>query len=194
MVRSFPPSVVLFLGCLVLLAAERVGELWLSRRNARLAFAEGGVEVGRGHYPAMALFHTLFLLSCAGELLIFQPPFPPVLGYVALGVALGAQALRYWAVFTLGVRWNTRIVIWPQVAPVTTGPYRFLRHPNYLAVVPGALRSSAHPRLLSDRAAVRFWQRAAVGGARSGRGARAGRRLPDRLRCVAALCASRESA
>ena len=114
---------------------ERLAELIVSKRNARWAFAHGGKEFGRGHYPAMAAFHTLFIISCAAEALIFRRTFPGIVGWFALAGALAAQALRYWAVITLGRRWNTRIIVLPGAAPVTSGPYRLLRHPNYLAVV-----------------------------------------------------------
>jgi methyltransferase len=125
----------LYLCFLGLLALERFGELVLSLRNARVARAAGAVEAGRGHYPVMVAFHSLFLLSCALEVTLAHRQFPGGLGWAALAVALGAQGLRYWAVAALGVRWNTRVLVWPGVPPVTTGPYRFLRHPNYLAVV-----------------------------------------------------------
>jgi methyltransferase len=61
--------------------------------------------------------------------------FPGVPGLAALAVAIGAQALRWWAIATLGWRWNTRIIVVPGASPFTGGPYRFLRHPNYLAVI-----------------------------------------------------------
>jgi methyltransferase len=83
----------------------------------------------------MTVVHTLFLGSCAGEVLLAHRPFPGALGFVALGVALGAQCLRYWAIGSLGERWNVRIIVVPHAPPVTTGPYRFVRHPNYLAVI-----------------------------------------------------------
>jgi len=124
-----------YLAFLVLLAIERLFELWLSRRNARLAFARGAVELGRAHFPAMALLHTLFLFSCAAEVLLLQRAFPGILGFFALGAALFSQALRYWAIATLGPRWNVRVLVVPGEEPVTGGPYRFLRHPNYLAVI-----------------------------------------------------------
>jgi methyltransferase len=125
----------LYLCFLGLLGLERFAELLLSLRNARAARAAGAVEAGRGHYPVMVAFHSLFLLSCALEVTLAHRPFPGALGWTALAVALCAQGLRYWAVAALGVRWNTRVLVWPGVLPVTTGPYRFLRHPNYLAVV-----------------------------------------------------------
>jgi methyltransferase len=128
-------SLGLYLGFLGLLAAERMGELVLSWRNARQAREAGAVEAGQGHYPVMVVFHTLFLLSCAAEAVLWPRTFPGALGWAALSVAVAAQGLRYWAVISLGARWNTRVLVWPGVPPVTSGPYRFLRHPNYLAIV-----------------------------------------------------------
>jgi methyltransferase len=83
----------------------------------------------------MVVVHTLFPFACVGEVLILKRPFPGALGLAALAVSLGAQALRWWAITTLGWRWNTRIIVVPGSSPVTGGPYRFLRHPNYLAVI-----------------------------------------------------------
>lgn len=124
-----------YLGLLGLLAVERLVELVLSKRNAARAFARGGVETGQAHYRVMVVFHSLFLVACVAEPYGLGRPFPGTPGWVALGVALGAQALRYWAIASLGERWNTRIIVVPGLAPVTRGPYRFLRHPNYVAVV-----------------------------------------------------------
>ena len=124
----------LYLGLLALFALERGAELWLSTRNARRALARGAVESGRGHYPAMVAVHTLFLAACAAEALAFPEP-PPAAALAAVAGALLAQGLRWWAVASLGDRWSTRILVVPGEAPVTRGPYRWLRHPNYLAVV-----------------------------------------------------------
>ncbi|MFH1176345.1 MAG: isoprenylcysteine carboxylmethyltransferase family protein [Acidobacteriota bacterium] len=128
-------SVWLYLAFLGLLYAERAVELVVSRRNLRRAFAAGAVEVGRGHYPVMVAVHALFPLACGAEVLVLHREFPGGLGFAMLGVAVACQALRWWAIATLGWRWNTRIVVAPGAAPVTAGPYRFLRHPNYLAVL-----------------------------------------------------------
>lgn len=124
-----------YLAIVAALALERMFHLALASRNARRAFAMGAVERGRGHYPAMAVFHALFLLSAAAEAIVLKRRFPGVLGWIALGGALGAQALRYWSIATLGSRWNTRIIVFPGTAPISRGPYRFMRHPNYLAVI-----------------------------------------------------------
>lgn len=125
----------LYLAALALLGAERVAELVRSSRNARRLLARGGVEVGRGHYRPMVLFHALFLAACAFEALVAPAPPPLALAAAAATGGLLAQALRWWAIATLGERWSTRVVVLPGAAPVTAGPYRLLRHPNYLAVV-----------------------------------------------------------
>jgi methyltransferase len=125
----------LYLAGLGALALERGFELRLSARNARRQLSRGAREYGRGHFPAMVALHSAFLLACAAELLAFRPRLRPVLAIPSLTVALAAQGLRYWAVYTLGDRWNTRIIVRDGAAPITTGPYRYLRHPNYLAVV-----------------------------------------------------------
>jgi methyltransferase len=83
----------------------------------------------------MALVHALFIPACALEVLVLRRPFVPAIGFAALAGALGAQGLRYWAIGSLGDRWNVRIIVLPGEPPVTRGPYRWLRHPNYLAVI-----------------------------------------------------------
>ena len=128
-------SVRLYLGLLALVALERGVELVLSSRNGRLARTRGAVETGQGHYPVMSVFHGAFLVACALEVVLLDRPFPGVVGWIAFAVVLAAQALRYWAVATLGWRWNTRIVVVPGAVPVTGGPYRFVRHPNYVAII-----------------------------------------------------------
>jgi methyltransferase len=116
-------------------AVERVAELVVSTRNARWAFARGGVEHGRGHFGPMVVLHTGLLLGCALEVLLADRPFLPWLGWPAFAVALACQGLRWWCIASLGPRWNTRVVVVPGLALVTRGPYRWLRHPNYVAVV-----------------------------------------------------------
>lgn len=124
-----------YLALLGLLACERGFELWLSRRNAALAFAQGGVEVGQGHLGVMRALHTVFFFACALEVVALDRPFDPRLGLPMLALALAAQGLRYWAITTLGPRWNVRVIVVPGAQVVTSGPYRFLRHPNYAAVI-----------------------------------------------------------
>jgi len=130
-----PGPIALLHAYLLLLLAERGVELVLSTRNTRRALAVGGVEAGRGHYPAMVVFHVAFPVCCALEPLLWPRDWPLAAALAAMAVALLAMALRWWAVAALGDRWSTRIVVRPGLPLVSGGPYRFLRHPNYLAVV-----------------------------------------------------------
>lgn len=125
----------LYTGLIALVGVERLWELRLSVKNAAWAFARGGKEYGLPHYRFMTVFHAAFLGACVAETWLLHRPFPLPWGFGALGVALAAQGLRYWAITTLGPRWNTRVIVLPEAEPVTGGPYRFVRHPNYVAVV-----------------------------------------------------------
>ena len=120
---------------IVAVAFERLAELVVSARNARWAFARGGIESGRAHFAPMVLLHTGLLVACVVEVHVAGRPFVPLLGWVALAAALGCQVLRWWCIATLGPRWNTRVIVVPGLALVARGPYRWLRHPNYVAVV-----------------------------------------------------------
>lgn len=118
-----------------LVGAERVAELVVSARHIRAARAGGGVERGFGHYPVMVALHTGLLVGAVGEVLVADRAFHGWLGWPMLAVVLAAWGLRWWCVATLGASWSTRVVVVPGAPLVTTGPYRFLRHPNYVAVV-----------------------------------------------------------
>ncbi|MDT5263500.1 MAG: methyltransferase [Mycobacterium sp.] len=117
-----------------LVAAERVAELVVSQRNLATSRARGGSEFGAGHYPAMVVLHAALLAACLIEVLALHRPFIPALGWPMLAVVLAAQGLRWWCIATLGWQWNTRVVVVPGAPRVTGGPYRYLPHPNYVAV------------------------------------------------------------
>ena len=116
------------------LALERLFELRLSRRNAAWAKQAGAVEYGARHLVLMKLLHTAFFISALLEVWLLARPLVPALAGAGLALVLLAQALRYWAIGTLGRRWNARIIVVPDDPVVTSGPYRYLRHPNYVAV------------------------------------------------------------
>ena len=118
----------------VLVAAQRLFELVIARRNERRARARGAVERGRGHYPLIVALHTLWLVSTLVEGLLRGPDLP-VFWPVPLALFLLVQPLRYWALFSLGGRWNTIVLIVPGEKPVRRGPYKYLDHPNYVVVV-----------------------------------------------------------
>ncbi|MFG2138179.1 isoprenylcysteine carboxyl methyltransferase family protein [Streptomyces sp. NPDC048650] len=115
--------------------AERIAELRVARRHARWSLARGAVESGRGHYPAMVVLHTGLLAGCLAEVWWAGRPFAPATGWAMTAVVVAAQALRWWCIRTLGPRWNTRVFVVPGLPLVAGGPYRRLRHPNYVAVV-----------------------------------------------------------
>jgi methyltransferase len=128
-------SITWYFVLIALVAAERVAELVVSTRHTAWARERGGVEYGRGHYPPMVVLHTALLLGCLVEVLWLDRPFVPWLGWPMLAVVLAAQGLRWWCILTLGAAWNTRVIITPGVPLVRRGPYRWVRHPNYVAVV-----------------------------------------------------------
>jgi len=118
----------------MLVAVQRLLELSYSRRNEIRLRDRGAVERGRGHYPVVVAIHTLWLVSTLVEGLL-RGPEPPVWWPVPLAAFLLVQPLRYWAIFSLGVNWNVRILVVPGSKLVRSGPYRYFPHPNYVVVV-----------------------------------------------------------
>lgn len=131
-------AVIMFV---VVVAAQRIGELVLSARNARLVRLRGAREYGSRHFPLLVFVHVAFLVCLAAEVL-FLGARPPRWWPLCLALWMGAQALRYSAMRALGDRWNVRILVVPGEPPVSSGPYRFLRHPNYVAVAVELLAAS----------------------------------------------------
>ncbi|MEQ1834808.1 MAG: isoprenylcysteine carboxylmethyltransferase family protein [Candidatus Eisenbacteria bacterium] len=130
-------------GYLAVLAVQRVSELLLSARNLARLRARGAVECGAEHFPIFVLLHAGYPVALVCELL-FAGARPGAAWPLWLGLWLAAQALRIVAIATLGERWNVRIVVLPGEPPVSRGLYRWLPHPNYLAV---ALEFVAAPLL-----------------------------------------------
>jgi methyltransferase len=118
-----------------LVALQRLLELGLSRRNERILRARGAVERGQGHHPLIVALHALWLLSTLVEGISRRDSDLPALRPLPLALFLLVQPLRYWAILSLGENWNTRILVVPGAKLVGRGPYRFLRHPNYVVVV-----------------------------------------------------------
>ena len=124
-----------YVGLIALVGVERLAELRLSVTHMAWALARGGREYGRGHYPAMVVLHTALLGGAVLEVVVLDRPFLPVLGWSMLVLAVLSQALRWWCITVLGRQWNTRVVVVPGLPLVARGPYAWLRHPNYVAVV-----------------------------------------------------------
>ena len=113
----------------LLVALERLAELALARRNTRRLLAAGGTEVGAEHYPLFVILHGCWLLA----LFVLVPDDAPV-DWALLGLFVALQAGRAGVIASMGGRWTTRVIVVPNAPLVTRGPYRWLRHPNYLIV------------------------------------------------------------
>ena len=118
---------------LVALALQRGLELLVSRRHERALRAKGAYERGAGHYPVIVGLHAGWLVSMLLEAWVWGAELS-LLWPLWLALFVGGQALRYWAILSLGERWTTRVVILPGAPLVERGPYKHLQHPNYLAV------------------------------------------------------------
>lgn len=120
---------------IAVVAVERLLEVVVAERNRRWSRERGASEQGAGHYPVMVVLHSALLAGCVIEVALLHRPFIPVLGWSMLVLVVAAQGLRWWCITTLGRQWNTRVIVVPGAQRITTGPYRLIPHPNYVAVV-----------------------------------------------------------
>jgi methyltransferase len=121
--------VSLAVAIVVAVAVQRLLETIYAARNTRALMARGGIEIGRKHYPLIVALHVFWLIA----LVVALPPDPPIHA-APLIVFLTLQALRVWVVATLGPYWTTRIITLPGAPLIRRGPYKYVRHPNYLIV------------------------------------------------------------
>ena len=127
-------AALVVVGLWLAIVAQRLVELRVAKRNEAWAREQGAVEHGAGHYPLFFVLHTGWLLAWPIEAWLRGPTL--ALGWIAGLVVFGlTQILRYWAITSLGLRWNTRILVLPGAPRIRRGPYRFVPHPNYVAVV-----------------------------------------------------------
>ncbi|MCY8669231.1 hypothetical protein MOF42_07915 [Bacillus haynesii] len=123
----------MFWTILSIFAAQRLLELAAAKFNEKNALKEGAVEYGKRHYPYIVALHVLFFVSLIWETIAFQRgPLP--MAFVVVTGLIFTQALRYWALFSLGRCWNTKILVIPGTNLVRKGPYQWFKHPNYVAV------------------------------------------------------------
>jgi methyltransferase len=115
------------------LVLQRLAEVQIAKRNERILKAKGAVEAGESHYIWMVLMHTSFFVLFFMEVMLWNAQSP---GWwiVPFAVFIIAQVIRVWAIASLGVYGNTKIILLPGAKVVAKGPYRFIRHPNYLVV------------------------------------------------------------
>ncbi len=114
---------------LFLVAVQRLVEVVYAERNTRALLARGAVEVGRAHYPLIVALHAVWLTS-----IVLLLPRDATIHWWALALFIALQLARVWVLATLGPYWTTRIITLDAAPLVRRGPYRFVRHPNYLVV------------------------------------------------------------
>lgn len=114
---------------IAIVAIQRFIETIYATRNTRVLIARGAKEIGREHFPLIVALHVCWLIA----LIFALPPDPPI-HLIPLFLFLVLQALRIWVIATLGPYWTTRIITLAEAPLIRRGPYRFLRHPNYVIV------------------------------------------------------------
>jgi methyltransferase len=124
-----------YFGLLALIALERLLELYISKRNQRRMASRGIQKISEPHFPWMVAVHTALLVGAGLEVWLFRRPFLLWLAIPMFVLFFFAQAMRVWVVRTMSGHWNAEIMDSTQLGVVTGGPYRWVRHPNYVAVV-----------------------------------------------------------
>jgi methyltransferase len=127
-------SVIAFLALLLAVALLRLVELRISKQHQKEMTARGAAKVDEPRFRWMVLLHTAVLVGAALEVVFLRRPFLPWLAAPMLGVFLAANVVRWWVIRTLGEHWNVQVVDSTCLGVVTTGPFRYVRHPNYAAV------------------------------------------------------------
>lgn len=124
---------MLFVIVLSVVIVQRLVELIIANRNEKWIRSQGAFEVGADHYPVMVLMHAGFFVTLLLEVTALDRPLSPI-WEILLVIFLLAQVMRVWCLISLGKFWNTKILVLPGADVVKKGPYRWIRHPNYLIV------------------------------------------------------------
>ncbi len=127
-------SVYLFLALLAAVGLLRLIELRISRRHQESLLAGGAVPVPEPHFKWIVLIHTGVLIGAALEVIALRRPFLPILAAVMFALTLASNLVRLWVILALGNLWSVRVMDSTRLGVVTSGPFRFVRHPNYAAV------------------------------------------------------------
>jgi methyltransferase len=135
---------IVFLVIISVVALQRLLEIRKSKRHQKLLLTQGGKEHAPNHYKMMVFMHTAWFGAMISEVFYFQRPFNLTQFKIAFVVMLMGNWLRFESMRTLGNRWTVRILTLPNTTPISTGIYRYVRHPIYLGV---ALELAAIPLL-----------------------------------------------
>jgi methyltransferase len=124
-----------YLSLLMLVGMERLAELWISRRNQRQLEKQGARKIPEPHFRWMVILHGCVLAAAGAEVLFLHRPLIPALGIPMAVLFVLSNILRWWVIRTLAGHWNVEIMESSRVGVVSSGPYRWVRHPNYVGVV-----------------------------------------------------------
>jgi methyltransferase len=127
-------SFYLFLALLLAVGSMRLVEMRISRQHQREMAARGAAKVDEPKFRWMVLLHTAVLIGAAVEVVFLKRPFIVWLAAPMFAIFIAANALRWWVIRSLGAHWNVQVVDSSRLGVVTTGPFRYVRHPNYAAV------------------------------------------------------------
>lgn len=127
-------SVIAFMALLLTVALLRLVELRISKRHQDEMIARGAAKIDEPRFRWMVLLHTAVLLGAALEVVFLKRPLIPWLAAPMFAIFLAANAVRWWVIRTLGQHWNVQVMDSTGLGVVTTGPFRYVRHPNYAAV------------------------------------------------------------
>jgi methyltransferase len=127
-------SVYLFLALLLAVAALRIFELRISKRHQQQMASRGAAKVKDPYFRWMAMFHTVVLSGAAAEVILLHRPLIPALALPMFLLFVAANLVRWWVIRTLGEHWNVQVVDSSKLGFVASGPFRYVRHPNYAAV------------------------------------------------------------
>ncbi|MCG7342542.1 isoprenylcysteine carboxyl methyltransferase [Sporosarcina sp. ACRSL] len=118
---------------LTIVILQRIIELFIAKRNEKWMKSQGAFEAGSSHYPFMVAMHIFFFITLIAEVLFFHRQLSTI-WQILLGIFLAAQIARVWCLASLGKFWNTKIIVLPHAKVVKRGPYKWVRHPNYIIV------------------------------------------------------------
>ena len=127
-------SVVAFLGLLITVGVLRIVELRVSSKHQQQLMSRGATKVKEPNFRWMVALHTAVLISAGLEVVLLKRPFIPALAAVMFVLFVAANSVRWWVISTLGEHWNVQVMDSTRLGVITSGPFRFVRHPNYAAV------------------------------------------------------------
>ncbi|HEV2522139.1 MAG TPA: isoprenylcysteine carboxylmethyltransferase family protein [Candidatus Acidoferrales bacterium] len=124
-----------YLALLVVVGIGRLAELVISRRNQKQLEAQGAQKVPEPHFRWMVVLHGAILVSAGAEVLFLHRPLIPALAFPMLALFVLSNLLRWWVIHTLSGHWVVEIMDASHIKTVSSGPYRWVRHPNYVGVI-----------------------------------------------------------